>query len=66
MPNRDGLRSQEDMINDILKGHHSAQTNKLSINKLLHCDTQKILNSHGELINRLKKIELELMHSRVN
>ncbi|RRJ54655.1 hypothetical protein EHV15_34220 [Paenibacillus oralis] len=60
MSNKNGLRGQEDIINDILKVHNVNQPEKHSVGK---GDVKTIFHSHGELIRKLKDIEADIKAS---
>ncbi|MGV2885964.1 hypothetical protein [Paenibacillus taichungensis] len=60
MLNKDGLRGQEDIIDDILKRHPVNQPVKHSASKR---DAKTILDLQGELIRKLKIIEADIKAS---
>ncbi|MEI4927254.1 hypothetical protein Q8G50_32565, partial [Klebsiella pneumoniae] len=60
MPNKSGLRAQEDILDDILKGQSTNQQEKQLDGKR---DVRTILKSNGELIRKLKEIEADIKAS---
>jgi len=54
MPNNQGLKDQEDIIEDILRSFCTKQQQKGLDHKT---DVLVLLNSQGELLRKLKKIE---------
>lgn len=62
MPNKSGLRAQEDILDDILKGQSTNQQEKLLDGKR---DVRTILKSNGELIRKLKEIEADIKASPI-